>query len=358
MKSGLKTALVTGATGYIGGTIAAELLRQGYRLLCLTRGEGGRVASKIAECMEGFGWSPDPALGDPSADVRIVEVPWDLASLKENALLREISVVFHSAVEMSFSPLRLTESFDFNLRGTLDLYDLLAERSPLSPRFFYISTAYTGGLGEAFYPEALHTAPKILNPYQGSKWATELSLHIRQSKGPALPTTIFRPTVVVGHSQTGWYGGKSYGLYNYLDSVQAGIAAGGEELRFSIDPDVAHDYLFIDTLIEDIRALMELEKAAFSVVHSTGTRNSNSWRMERIGREFGIPIHFEKPVTKADRIANKNQPFNEPFNAKGLNWDFESRHIAALTGADRKVTPMNDETFGLLLKWYRANRLA
>jgi nucleoside-diphosphate-sugar epimerase len=170
--------------------------------------------------------------------------------------------------------------------------------------------------------------------------------------------TLFRPTVVVGHSGTGWYGGKSYGLYNYLDSVHAGIAAGAEDLRFNIDPDVAHDYVFIDTLIEDIRALMERETAAFSVVHSSGTRNSNGWRMERIAREFGIPILFGKALTRPDRIANRNQPFNEPFNVKGLEWNFETRHVASLQGRERVTVPMNDETFSRLVRWYRAHRLA
>jgi nucleoside-diphosphate-sugar epimerase len=266
-------------------------------------------------------------------------------------------VAFHSAVEMSFSPLRLTDSFDFNLRATLDLYDLLAHHARNSPRFFHISTAYTGGIGEPLYPEALHVSPRFLNPYQASKWSAEMALHLRGSRGPALPVTLFRPSVVVGHSATGWYGVKTFGLYNYLDSVHAGLAIGAEELRFDIDPDVAHDYVFIDTVVDDVRVLMERETAAFSVVHSTGTRNSNAWRMERIGKAFGIPLHFGKAITKADRIANRNQPFNEPFNVKGLEWHFETKRVAALTGRERVVAPMNDASFGRLIEWYRAHRL-
>ena len=348
----MKTALLTGATGYIGGAIGAELIRQGYRILALTRGEQGRVARNIRASMTGFGWDAPDHLSE-----RIHEHAWDLASLSAHPLIAEVDVVFHSAVEMSFSALRLSESFEFNLRGTLGLYDLVARHAGRSPRFIYISTAYTGGVGERLYPEALHVSPHILNPYQASKLSTELALHLRASRSPSLPVTLFRPTVVVGHRGTGWYGGQSYGLYNYLDSVHAGLAAGATELRFNIDPDVAHDYVFIDTLIDDIRIVMEREKASFSIVHSTGTRNSNAWRMERIGAEFGVPIHFEKPVTKADRIANRNQPFNEPFNVKGLVWNFEAKHIASLTGEERQVPPMNDETFSRLLKWYRANRL-
>ena len=182
-----------------------------------------------------------------------------------------------------------------------------------------------------------------------------MALYLRSMRSPALPITLFRPTVVVGHSRTGWYGGKSYGLYNYLDSVQAGLSAGAEALRFAIDPNVAHDYVFIDTMLEDIRILMEKEASAFSVVHSTGTRNTNAWRMERISKEFGIPLYFGKPITKADRLANRNQPFNEPFNTEGLEWDFETRHIARLTGFERQVTPLNDQSFSCLLNGYRAN---
>lgn len=349
----MKTALVTGATGYLGGVLAADLAHRGYRVLCPSRGEPGRAAWKARECHEGFGRTWDPDMAD-----RIVEVPYDPAALESHPLLPEVAIAVHCAAEMSFSPLRLAESFDINLRGTMDWYGLIERKAAAPTRFIYLSTAYTGGIGEMRYPEAIHLAPRLLNPYQASKWAAELALRQRTADGGRLPVTALRPTLVIGHSRTGWYGGKSFGFYSYLDSVQAGKQAGAGELRFDADPEVAHDYLFIDTLLDDFGAILEKETARFSVAHSTGSRQPNAWRYAIVGREFGVRILLGKPETKADRIANKNQVFNEAFNKPGLVWDFETRHIAELNGGERRVAPLDEETFVRLIRWYREHRLA
>lgn len=349
----MKAALVTGATGYVGGVLAADLARRGYRVLCPVRGGPGRAAANVRECHEGFGRAWEPALAE-----LIAEVPYEPAAVEGHPLLPEVAVVAHCAAEMSFSPLRLAETFECNLRGTLDWYSLIERKAAAPARFIYLSTAYVGGIGEPRYPEAIHDSPRLLNPYQASKWAAELALRHRVAEGGRLPVTLLRPTLVVGHSRTGWYGGKSFGFYSYLDSVHAGKLAGAHELRFDVDPEVAHDYLFIDTLLDDFGTILGKETARFSVAHSTGSRQPNAWRYSIVAREFGVPILFAKPETRADRIANKNQVFNEAFNRPGLVWDFETRRIADLNGGSRRLASLDEEAFVRLIRWYREHRLA
>jgi nucleoside-diphosphate-sugar epimerase len=87
-----------------------------------------------------------------------------------------------------------------NVDGTRHVLDLLAQ-SPNLERFGYVSSAYVSGerTGTIHEDELVHDAG-FKNFYEESKYHAEV---IVQERMDALPTLIFRPSIVVGDSETG-----------------------------------------------------------------------------------------------------------------------------------------------------------
>jgi thioester reductase-like protein len=122
---------------------------------------------------------------------------------RRERLAREVTDVVHSAASVSFS-LPLARARSINLDGTrrvLELADLCAERGGLN-RFAHVSTAYVAGTHRGpFYEDDLDRRQHFNNTYELSKWEAEKLVRERAER---LPTTIFRPSIVVGERDSGW----------------------------------------------------------------------------------------------------------------------------------------------------------
>jgi thioester reductase-like protein len=118
-------------------------------------------------------------------------------------LAEEVTDVVHSAASVSFS-LPLDRARSINVDGTrrvLELAELCAERGGLH-RFAHVSTAYVAGTHSGpFYEEDLDRRQDFNNSYELSKWEAEGLVRERAER---LPTTIFRPSIVVGETGSGW----------------------------------------------------------------------------------------------------------------------------------------------------------
>lgn len=350
--------LVTGATGFIGSALAARLLERGARVSALARGKDAaeRTRRAVADAALGFGFKVDAS--------RVNVLPYDFAVLeKEHApALSDLDAVWHCAAHMTFSTRQLRESIDFNVGGTLALVRTLARIAKGRPRFYYASTAYTGGVEATVIDETLHLAPHLVNPYFVSKWGAELVLE-KMARDGVLPVTVYRPTIVIGHAETGWYGGQSFGLYNFLDGVWAGWIAGGRALKLDIAPGTLHNYLPIDDLVYNAIALTELStgRAPFETLIEEGTDNTNADRVAWIAEGLGLNLTLGRPVTLADTVVDLwvavNKPFNQPA-AGPRPFPFQSGKIAALLNSTHRRHVLDREIHLRLIRWYKANRLA
>jgi nucleoside-diphosphate-sugar epimerase len=349
--------LVTGATGFIGSSLAARLLEHGARVTCLARGADGpkRTRDAVAAAAEGFGSTVDASL--------IEVLPYDLTALETHAArLADLTAVWHCAAHMTFAPRKLREAIDVNVGGTVELVRQVARIAKQAPRFYYCSTAYTGGVEAGVIGETLHLTPHLVNPYFVSKWATELVLEKLAREG-ALPITLYRPTIVVGHSETGWYGGQSFGFYNFLDAVWAGRIAGASTLRLDISPSTEQNYVPIDDLVYNATALTARTagRLPFEIMIEAGTDNSNADRVAWIAEGLGMKLMFGRPRTIADHVVDLwtavNKPFNQP-EAGVRPFAFSSAHIAALLGTAYRHHVLDRDIHLTLVRWYRAHRLA
>ena len=102
-------------------------------------------------------------------------------------------------------------------------------------RFYYVSTAYTGGFGsEDLIKESLHIAPKVDNIYQALKWTAELTL-TTQSKAYDLPVSVYRPSIVVGHSKNGYRANSEFEFYGFIKAAYIAAKNKSKAVRFNVN---------------------------------------------------------------------------------------------------------------------------
>jgi long-chain acyl-CoA synthetase len=199
-----KTVFLTGATGFIGTQIARFLLKdEDVTILALVRARDSEdAARKLAR-----NWWDWPELTN-SLGSRIEAVCGDVCSpmlgLKETTysdLTERITHIIHTAADWRFVPLeKLRET---NVQGTANVIEFAKKinRQKHLERFSHISTAYVAGGRTGVVPEGELTDQfGFFTNYERSKYEGELLVQAAKTE---LSVSVFRPSMVVGDSQTG-----------------------------------------------------------------------------------------------------------------------------------------------------------
>jgi nucleoside-diphosphate-sugar epimerase len=264
---------------------------------------------------------------------------------------------------MTFASRRLESSFATNVGETHALYERIRRAAPKKPRFHYVSTAYTGGIEAEVIDETLHLAPKLVNPYFVSKWGAELMLAERARQPEGLPVTLFRPSIVVGHTRTGWYGGKSFGPYNFIDGFHISASLGNRRMRIDIDPEISHNYVGVDDVVDNAVALTveDVSQPQLSIVHALGSEMTNAERTRLIADEMGLHVDFGRPRTIGDHALATWVFVNQRFNQKPAvvgRFPFTGSNMKRLLGKHHSDHPVDAEALRRLTRWYREHRLS
>jgi long-chain acyl-CoA synthetase len=126
-----------------------------------------------------------------------------LAAGRREQLAESVTDVVHCAASISFE-LPLAEARDINVEGTRRLLELaaLAQCRGGLRSFSHVSTAYVAGDWRGPFGEDDFAAGQAFrNTYEQSKYESELLV---RRHATALPVQIFRPSIVVGDSLTGY----------------------------------------------------------------------------------------------------------------------------------------------------------
>ena len=215
--------LVTGVTGFVGRSVARELLRAGRSNVVLARARDGvPAAARVAA-----------AVGVTTDDERVEVIEGDLAAADcalhardWRSLQASVDTVIHCAGDTAFAPERLEPFEAGHVGGPCRLLEGLAAGG--LRRWVHVSTAYVcgqrqglireseGDLGQAFH-----------NVYERVKLASEAGLRAAGARA-GVEVQIARPDIVVGPAPlTG--GGAPSNLFFDFVRLTATLAALGAD---------------------------------------------------------------------------------------------------------------------------------
>jgi amino acid adenylation domain-containing protein/thioester reductase-like protein len=232
---------ITGVTGFLGAFLLHELLEQtSAQIHCLVRAktpvEGDR---KIQANLQKY------LLWSENYRSRITSVPGDLSQTRLGLstgtfqeLACQVDVIYHNgaAINLIYPYAALREA---NVSGTQEILKFAAQHH-IKPVHF-ISTLDVFQTADLFSRNRI-TEQDLLNPneaihfdgYTKSKWVSEQLVFQARSRG--IPTAIYRPAMICGHSQTG--AANKDDLMNRLikGMVQLGSAPDFREMMINIAP--------------------------------------------------------------------------------------------------------------------------
>jgi thioester reductase-like protein len=189
-------AMVTGFPGFIARRLVAKLLADDpdARITALVEGRMADPARKAAASI-GAGDRLELVEGDiVKRDLGLSED--DLRRLTERTTdVHHLAAVYDLAV-----PLEVAQRV--NVDGTGNVLDFCRACKDFR-QLHYVSTAYVAGLRTGVvYEHELSLGQRHKNHYESTKFQAEVWVHDELQRG-RVPTTIYRPAIVVGDSQTG-----------------------------------------------------------------------------------------------------------------------------------------------------------
>lgn len=247
-----QTIFLTGFPGFIAERLVERLARHGTQFFLLVQEsfiekamrEVEEIARKTATPLENFaliaGDITQSDLGIGVEDLQIVRA--------------QTTDAYHLAAIYDLS-VKKDSAYSVNVEGTRNVNEFVVNLEKLR-RYNYVSTCYVAGkrTGEILETELEHDAG-FRNFYEETKYLAEMEVERLKSK---VPTTIYRPSVVVGDSRSGEtakYDGI-YSLINYLrkaPNLLRFVNVGNSAVKLNLVP--------VDFVVESIAALSTDDRA-------------------------------------------------------------------------------------------------
>jgi thioester reductase-like protein/putative sterol carrier protein len=303
--------LLTGATGLLGRYVLRDLLLRGIRVATLVRDRTeGRAADRVAEvidlwCRELGRRLPEPVViaGD------ILDVDLGLTAADRRWLSARCDGVVHAAASLEFRPSPRGEPHATNVFGTRNLVDL-CRRIGVSA-FHHVSTAFVCGEITGPVLEVDQAQDRCFhNGYEQSKSQAEAM--VRAAAG--LRPTIYRPSVIVGDSRTG-YTSTYHGIYRFIELAcrlaQAPNQPGDRDgsslhlpLRLPLTGDEHRDLVPVDWAAQAIVRLVDRLDCHGRTYHLTASHPVPARLIKDVAEEvlgidgvrFGGPEVFDDPT--------------------------------------------------------------
>ena len=186
-------SLLTGFPGFIGRRLVARLLEEDPEL---------RVAALVEPRMADAARAAAAEIGGDRIEViagDIAERRLGLSDSDWERLTAKVTSAFHLAAIYNLAvPLEIAQRV--NVEGTGNVLELCAACERLG-RLNYVSTAYVAGVRKGVvYEHELALGQEFKNHYESTKFQAEV--WVRDAMAD-VPTTIYRPAIVVGDSRTG-----------------------------------------------------------------------------------------------------------------------------------------------------------
>lgn len=319
------SALITGATGFVGGHLVRHLASRGWRMKALVR------ATSDTRQLERFG--VEQVIGDLN----------DAAKLQ--AAGSGIDVVFHLA---AVTGLRGDTDFaSANVEGTRTVAAALLRATPRPRRLVYLSSYAACGPMIDGRPRTLTDPPSPLTAYGRSKLQGERELCVLSDAGVEV-STLRVPAV---------YGPGDRALLPYFRLVKWGLAPrpGGSDRPLQL--------LFAPDLARGLANAADAAAGTYSVADPQPHRWSDV--VAAIGEALGrkpLPLPLPPPLVRGAAAASEKAAEvlgrAAPFNREKAEEMLAPGWVCDLTGSEQllngaSVTPLK-EGVARTAHWYRS----
>ena len=247
-----ESIFMTGFPGFIAGRLLERLARPETQFFLLVQPEFVDDAMAEIEEISELTNTPLESFVIIEGDVTLPNLGISNADLE--TIHYETTDVFHLAAAYDLAVSKDT-AFNVNLQGTKNVNDLVCSIKDLR-RYNYVSTCYVAGRREGSILETdLEHMAGFRNFYEETKYLAEIEVERLKSH---LPVTIYRPSVVVGDSETGETA-KYDGIYHLIQYLRKAPAllrvmnVGNNAVRLNLVP--------VDFVVESIAALAEDKNA-------------------------------------------------------------------------------------------------
>lgn len=299
--------LLTGATGFLGGAVAAHLMEEGHRdaLLFLVRAENPEQGLERLRDNLRLHSVLELDLQHLQASQVICGDLLDIAWLRaERPRLMQVEQVINCAAVASFS--KNPTIWPVNVEGTFAFAKVMSESARLK-RFLHVGTAMCCGPDRPSpIRESWDFPPseEQLVDYTASK--AEIERRMREEL-PQLPLVVARPSIVVGHSRLGCQAsGSIFWVFRMGFALES----------FTCDLDEQIDVIPVDYCAESIVALALKPTLEHSLYHISAG-NEASCTFGEIDRAFAH-AQGEEPVGERYRKVSAE-------NLRELANNFEAR---------------------------------
>jgi nucleoside-diphosphate-sugar epimerase len=262
--------LVTGAAGFIGRWVVAELLAAGHEVLPIDNLVAGDVAA-----LEEFAGHPGLRPFE-QGDVR------DATACRR--WLREVDAVAHLAASISVQESidDPATTFENDVVGTFNVLEAARE---VGARVLFMSTCMVYDRADATGIDESHPT-RPASPYAASKLAGE-ALTLSYSHAYGLPTTVVRPFNTYGPFQRSVGEGGVVAIFTRRSLL-------GEELRIYGDGTQTRDLLYVEDCARFVVAALRSDRVTGRIVNAgTGRDVSVNELAGRIEPDPARIIHVE-----------------------------------------------------------------
>jgi thioester reductase-like protein len=264
------TALLTGATGFVGRELLHHLLERhpDLRLIALVRARDEQaLAERRRSLVRGLSAEQAGRLEAVRGDIAAPRMGLDEGDW--GMLLERLDRVVHCAASVRFD-LPLADARRENVRSTEELLALcrLLRARGRSGRLDHVSTAFVAGRRQGLVgEEELNVGQTFRNTYEQTKLeAEQLCRDARQE----IPVAIYRPSIVVGRQRSGETSSykAAYGPMRMLiQGYNACPSILNRLVPLPLPPDLVVDLVPVDYVAAMMAALWDRDDAAGRCYH-------------------------------------------------------------------------------------------
>lgn len=195
----MPTVFLTGFPGFLGSALVERLLDRypvDTAIVCLVQAKFRPLAQQRADVIESQSPSRVGRIQLVEGDITQPGLGLDAAA----AWQADTVEIYHLAAVYDLGVKR-DLAMRVNVDGTHHVLEFVAG-CPNLKRFQYVSTCYVSGRHPGLFHESdLAKGQQFNNYYEETKYLAEVAVQEKMRRG--LPTTIYRPSIVVGDSQSG-----------------------------------------------------------------------------------------------------------------------------------------------------------